>query len=78
MAEVAQIIGIIRDIILVCVLVFVLIVLLRLNRRLLSVFESLDKLTAKLNDLSDGKQMAYNFGKVISFVAVIFGKRNKD
>ena len=42
------------------------------------MFESLDKLIAKLNDLSDGKQVAYNFGKVISFVAGIFGKKNKE
>ena len=78
MTEVAQIIGLIRDVTIICVLVFVLIVFLPLTRRLLSMFESLDKLIAKLNDLSDGKQVAYNFGKIISFVAGIFGKRNKD
>ena len=78
MNEVAQIIGIIRDIIIIGVLVFVLVIFLPLSRRLLSMFESLDKLTAKLNDLSNGTNAAYNFGKVISFVAGIFGKRNKD
>ena len=78
MNEVAQIIGIIRDIIIIGVLVFVLVVFLPLSRRLLSMFESLDKLIAKLNDLSNGTNAAYNFGKVISFVAGIFGKRNKD
>ena len=74
MNEAAQIIGIIRDIVIICVLIFVLVV----SRRLLSMFVSLDKLIAKLNDLSNGTQVAYNFGKVISFVAGIFGKRNKD
>ena len=78
MNEVAQITGIIRDIIIIGVLVFVLVIFLPLSRRLLSMFESLDKLIAKLNDLSNGTQVAYNFGKVISFVAGIFGKRNKD
>ena len=78
MNEVAQIIGIIRDIIIIGVLVFVLVIFLPLSRRLLSMFESLDKLIAKLNDLSNGTNAAYNFGKVISFVAGIFGKRNKD
>ena len=78
MNEVAQIIGIITDIIIIGVLVFVLVVFLPLSRRLLSMFESLDKLIAKLNDLSNGTNAAYNFGKVISFVAGIFGKRNKD
>ena len=78
MNEVAQIIGIIADIIIIGVLVFVLVVFLPLSRRLLSMFESLDKLSAKLNDLSNGTNAAYNFGKVISFVAGIFGKRNKD
>ena len=78
MNEVAQIIGIIRDIIIIGVLVFVIAVFLPLSRRLLSMFESLDKLSAKLNDLSNGTNAAYNFGKVISFVAGIFGKRNKD
>lgn len=78
MNEVAQIIGIIRDIIIIGVLVFVIAVFLPLSRRLLSMFESLDKLIAKLNDLSNGTNAAYNFGKVISFVAGIFGKRNKD
>tara|TARA_Y100000758_G_C16009070_1_gene406935 strand:- start:673 stop:909 length:237 start_codon:yes stop_codon:yes gene_type:complete len=78
MNEVAQIIGIIADIIIIGVLVFVLVVFLPLSRRLLSMFESLDKLIAKLNDLSNGTNAAYNFGKVISFVAGIFGKRNKD
>ena len=78
MNEVAQIIGIIRDIIIIGVLVFVIVVFLPLSRRLLSMFESLDKLIAKLNDLSNGTNAAYNFGKVISFVAGIFGKRNKD
>ena len=77
MNEVAQIIGIITDIIIIGVLVFVLVVFLPLSRRLLSMFESLDKLIAKLNDLSNGTNAAYNFGKVISFVAGIFGKRNK-
>ena len=42
------------------------------------MFESLDKLIGKLSDLSNGTQVAYNFGKVISFVAGIFGKKNKD
>jgi len=74
MNEAAQIIGIIRDIVIICVLIFVLVV----SWRLLSMFVSLDKLIAKLNDLSNGTQVAYNFGKVISFVAGIFGKRNKD
>tara|TARA_B100001765_G_C19231991_1_gene218569 strand:- start:268 stop:504 length:237 start_codon:yes stop_codon:yes gene_type:complete len=78
MNEVAQIIGIIRDIIIIGVLVFVLVIFLPLSRRLLSMFESLDKLIAKLNELSNGTNAAYNFGKVISFVAGIFGKRNKD
>ena len=78
MNEVAQIIGIIRDIIIIGVLVFVIAVFLPLSRRLLSMFESLDKLIAKLNELSNGTNAAYNFGKVISFVAGIFGKRNKD
>ena len=78
MNEVAQIIGIIRDIIIIGVLVFVLVIFLPLSRRLLSMFKSLDKLIAKLNDLSNGTNAAYNFGKVISFVAGIFGKRNKD
>ena len=78
MNEVTQIIGIIRDIIIIGVLVFVLVVFLPLTRRLLSMFESLNKLIAKVNDLSDGTHAAYNFGKVISFVAGIFGKRNKN
>ena len=78
MNEVTQIIGIIRDILIIGVLVFVLVVFLPLTRRLLSMFESLDKLIAKLNELSNGTNAAYNFGKVISFVAGIFGKRNKD
>ena len=78
MNEVAQITGIIRDIIIIGVLVFVLVIFLPLSRRLLSMFESLDKLIAKLNELSNGTNAAYNFGKVISFVAGIFGKRNKD
>jgi hypothetical protein len=78
MNEVAQIIGIIRDITIIGVSVFVLVVFLPLSRRLLSMFESLDKLIGKLSDLSNGTQVAYNFGKVISFVAGIFGKKNKD
>ena len=78
MNEIAQIIGIVRDITIICVLVFILVVFLPLSRRLLSMFTSLDKLIAKLSDLSNSTQAAYNFGKVISFVAGIFGKKNKD
>ena len=78
MNEIAQIIGIVRDIAIICVLVFILVVFLPLSRRLLSMFTSLDKLIAKLSDLSNGTQAAYNFGKVISFVTGIFGKKNKD
>tara|TARA_B100001013_G_scaffold333001_1_gene249635 strand:+ start:826 stop:1068 length:243 start_codon:yes stop_codon:yes gene_type:complete len=78
MNEIAQIIGIVRDITIICVLVFILVVFLPLSRRFLSMFASLDKLIAKLGDLSNGTQAAYNFGKIISFVAGIFGKKNKD
>ena len=47
MNEIAQIIGIVRDIAIICVLVFILVVFLPLSRRLLSMFTSLDKLIAK-------------------------------
>ena len=78
MNEITQIIGIVRDITIICMLMFILFVFLSLRRRLLSMCASLDKLIAKLSDLSNGTQAAYNFGKVISFVAGIFGKKNKD
>ena len=78
MNEIAQIIGIVRDITIICMSMFILVVFLSLRRRLLSMCASLDKLIAKLSDLSNGTQAAYNFGKVISFVTGIFGKKNKD
>ena len=78
MNEITQIIGIVRDITIICMLMFILFVILSLRRRLLSMCASLDKLIAKLSDLSNGTQAAYNFGKVISFVTGVFGKKNKD
>ena len=78
MNEITQIIGIVRDITIICISMFILFVFLSLRRRLLSMCASLDKLIAKLSDLSNGTQAAYNFGKVISFVTGIFGKKNKD
>jgi hypothetical protein len=78
MNEITQIIGIVRDITIICISMVILVVFLSLRRRLLSMCASLDKLIAKLSDLSNGTQAAYNFGKVISFVTGIFGKKNKD
>ena len=76
-SDISQIIGIIRDITLICALVFILVVVLPLTKRLLVMFASFDKLIGRLNSLSSGTEVAYNFGKILSFLAGIFGKKNK-
>ena len=76
-SDISQIIGIIRDITLICALVFILVVVLPLTKRLLVMFASFDKLIGRLNSLCSGNEAAYNFGKTLSFLAGIFGKKNK-
>jgi hypothetical protein len=78
LSDITQIIGIIRDITIICVSVLIVVTIVPLAKRLLEMFTSFDKLIERLNSLSNGTETAYNFGKVVSFITGFFGKKNKD
>ena len=78
LSDITQIIGIIRDIAIICVSVLIVVTIVPLAKRLLEMVTSFDKLIGRLNSLSSGTETAYNFGKVVSFITGFFGKKNKD